>query len=126
MTTTTTTKGSLHDSIENEDEHEHDHDHDHETFVREAVQSVLTEKQREAVELFFFEGLSQSEIARRLGISQQVVQRRLYGAPRGGAVVGGAIAKLRVALTTGRGQPRDERRPKGLVPPSDVAHLVEP
>ena len=66
--------------------------------VRHAVGTVLTDKQREAVELFFFEGLSQSEIARRLGVSQQVIQKRLYGAPRRGAVVGGAIARLREAL----------------------------
>jgi len=69
-----------------------------ERAVRRAVEQSLTGKQREAVELFFFEGLSQSEIARRCGVSQQVIQRRLYGAPRGGAVVGGAIAKLRIAL----------------------------
>ena len=66
--------------------------------VRAAVATVLTEKQREAVELFFFEGLSQSEIARRLGISQQVVHKRIFGAPREGVVVGGALAKLREAL----------------------------
>ena len=48
--------------------------------------------------MFFFEGLSQSEIARRLGVSQQVVQKRLYGAKRGGVIVGGAVAKLREAL----------------------------
>lgn len=66
--------------------------------VRHAVSTALTEKQREAVELFFFEGLSQSEIARRLGVSQQVIQKRLFGAPRRGTVVGGAIARLRAAL----------------------------
>ena len=74
------------------------HDPDLDRVVRHAVQSALTERQREAVELFFFEGLSQSEIARRLGVSQQVIQKRLYGAPRRGTRVGGAIAKLRVAL----------------------------
>jgi RNA polymerase sigma factor (sigma-70 family) len=74
------------------------HDPDLDRAVRHAVQSALTERQREAVELFFFEGLSQSEIARRLGVSQQVIQKRLYGAPRRGARVGGALAKLRVAL----------------------------
>jgi DNA-directed RNA polymerase specialized sigma24 family protein len=66
--------------------------------VRRAVERALTGKQREAVELFFFEGLSQSEIARRAGVSQQVIQKRLYGATRGGTRVGGALAKLRVAL----------------------------
>jgi len=49
-----------------------------EDTVRHAVATALTDKQRETVELFYFEGLSQSEIARRLGVSQQVVQKRNY------------------------------------------------
>ncbi len=69
-----------------------------EIAVRRAVATALTDKQRETVELFFFEGLSQSEIARRLGISQQVVQRRIYGVRRAGVVVGGALARLRQVL----------------------------
>jgi RNA polymerase sigma factor (sigma-70 family) len=68
--------------------------------VRHAVATALTDKQRVAVELFFFEGLSQSEIARTLGVSPQVIQKRLYGAPRRGQVVGGAIARLRQALAS--------------------------
>lgn len=67
--------------------------------VREAVATALTDKQREVVEAFFFEGLSQGEIARRLGIAQQVVQKRLYGAERDGHRVGGAMARLQKALT---------------------------
>ncbi|MBI2390641.1 MAG: helix-turn-helix domain-containing protein [Deltaproteobacteria bacterium] len=66
--------------------------------VRHAVATALTDKQREAIELFFFEGLSQSEIARKLGVSQQVIQKRIYGANRGGVVIGGALARLREAL----------------------------
>ncbi len=66
--------------------------------VREAVRVALTDKQREVVEACFFEGLSQGEVARRLGIAQQVVQKRLYGASRGGKRVGGAVQRLRVAL----------------------------
>ena len=66
--------------------------------VRQAVENALTPKQREAVELFFFEGLSQSEIGRRLGVSQQVVQKRLYGVRRGGVTIGGAVARLREVL----------------------------
>jgi DNA-directed RNA polymerase specialized sigma24 family protein len=66
--------------------------------VRRAVETVLTDKQREAVEAHFFEGLSQGEIARRLGVTQQVVQKRIYGAGRGGRTVGGALRKLRDAL----------------------------
>ena len=66
--------------------------------VRAAVATALTDKQRQVVEAYFFEGLSQGEIARRLGITQQVVQKRLYGAPRGGRLIGGAIPRLRAAL----------------------------
>jgi RNA polymerase sigma factor (sigma-70 family) len=66
--------------------------------VREAVASALTDKQRAVVEACFFEGLSQGEAARRLGISQQVVSKTLHGAPRDGRVVGGALRKLREAL----------------------------
>jgi RNA polymerase sigma factor (sigma-70 family) len=66
--------------------------------VRRAVATALTEKQREVVEAHFFEGLSQGDIARRLGVSQQVIQKRIYGDERGGRVVGGAIRKLREAL----------------------------
>lgn len=68
--------------------------------VRRALFTALTEKQREAVELFFFEGLSQSEIARRLGVSQQVIQKRIYGTQRRGLLIGGALPKLREALAS--------------------------
>ena len=71
--------------------------------VRAAVATALTDKQREVVEACFFEGLSQGEIARRLGIAQQVVQKRLFGAPRGGRLVGGAISRLREALASTMG-----------------------
>lgn len=80
-----------------------------ERSVRRAVETALTDKQREAVELFFFEGLSQSEIARRLRVSQQVVQKRLYGDVRKGVVVGGALAKLRVALAPAQSSRRRSR-----------------
>lgn len=66
--------------------------------LREALASALTDKQRMAVELYFFEGLSQGDIARRLGVSQQVIHRRLYGDRRGGRIVGGALPRLRKAL----------------------------
>jgi Sigma-70, region 4 len=66
--------------------------------LREALARALTEKQREVVEMHFFEGLSQGEIARRLGVSQQVVQKRLHGDWRAGKLVGGALPRLREAL----------------------------
>ncbi|MFT5680554.1 MAG: RNA polymerase sigma factor (sigma-70 family) [Myxococcota bacterium] len=67
--------------------------------LRDALASVLTDKQRTAVELYFFEGLSQGDIARRLGVSQQVIHRRLYGDRRNGRMVGGALSRLRQALS---------------------------
>ncbi len=69
--------------------------------LRAAMATALTDKQREVVELHFFEGLSQGEIARRLGVTQQVVQKRLHGTARRGKMIGGALPKLRAAL----GQP---------------------
>ena len=67
--------------------------------LRAALLSALTDKQRIAVELYFFEGLSQGDIADRLGVSQQVIHRRLYGARRNGRTVGGALARLRAVLS---------------------------
>lgn len=66
--------------------------------LRAVLAEVLTERQRTIVELHFFEGLSQGEVARTLGITQQVVQKALHGTVRQGRVIGGALARLRVAL----------------------------
>jgi RNA polymerase sigma factor (sigma-70 family) len=66
--------------------------------LRDALVGALTSKQREVIEMHFFEGLSQGEIARRLGVSQQVVQKRLHGDRREGKLVGGALPRLREAL----------------------------
>ncbi len=66
--------------------------------LRLAIATELTDKQREVVEAYFFEGISQEEIARRLGVTQQVVHKRIFGAARGGKIVGGAVARLRRAL----------------------------
>lgn len=66
--------------------------------------SGLTSKQREAVELHFFEGMTQGQIARKLGITQQVVQKRLHGVIRRGKRIGGALPRLKSALMQ-RGDP---------------------
>jgi DNA-directed RNA polymerase specialized sigma24 family protein len=70
--------------------------------LREAVASALTERQRCLVEGYFFEGLSQGDLARRLGVAQQVVQKALFGTVRRGKRVGGALARLRAALVEHR------------------------
>ncbi len=65
--------------------------------VRDALRS-LTEKQREVVVAYFFEGRSQSDIARQLGVSQQVVHKRIFGVVRDGRRVGGALKRLATIL----------------------------
>lgn len=67
-------------------------------LVRDAIASALTEKQREVVEAHFFEGRSEGQIAAELGITQQVVHKRLYGVVRDGHRIGGALRRLRAAL----------------------------
>ena len=63
--------------------------------LAEVVRTSLTDRQRVIVEAYFYEGLTQAEIAARLDISQQVVSRQLFGVVRQGRRVGGAIARLR-------------------------------
>jgi DNA-directed RNA polymerase specialized sigma24 family protein len=65
--------------------------------ISELVRTGLTAKQAELVQLYFYDELSQVEIASRLGISQQVVSRQLFGAMRDGRRIGGAIARQRKA-----------------------------
>lgn len=75
-----------------------------ELLVREAVARHLTERQRAIVEGHFFEGLSQGEVARRLGVSQQVVQKAIYGVTRRGRPLGGALRRLRDVLEPALGR----------------------
>lgn len=64
-------------------------------LLRQLVETRLTARQREMVELYFTDGLTQSEIAAKLGIAQQVVSKQLFGVLRDGKRVGGAIRRLR-------------------------------
>ena len=59
---------------------------------------VLTPRQRQVVELYCLEGLTQVEVADALGISQQTVSQHLMGKPRDGCRIGGAFRKLRKAI----------------------------
>jgi DNA-directed RNA polymerase specialized sigma subunit len=65
--------------------------------IGELVRTGLTAKQRRIVELYFYDGRTQVEIADELRISQQVVSRQLFGVVRDGRRIGGAIARLRKA-----------------------------
>jgi DNA-directed RNA polymerase specialized sigma24 family protein len=59
------------------------------------VRTQLTSRQRQIVELYFYAGRTQEEIAGDLGISQQAVSRQLFGVVRNGRRVGGAMNRLR-------------------------------
>ena len=67
-------------------------------ILRDLVATALTDRQRRIVEMYFFEGRTQDEIAAELGIAQQVVSRQLFGATRDGKKVGGAIRRLQVVM----------------------------
>ena len=58
--------------------------HDYEDTVwserMEVVRELMTEKQREVIDLMYVEGLTQSEIAEKLGVSSVAVKKRLDGA----------------------------------------------
>ena len=64
-------------------------------LLRVLVETRLTARQREIVELYFTDGLTQAEIAAQLGIAQQVVSKQLFGVMRDGRRVGGAVRRLR-------------------------------
>ena len=63
--------------------------------IRQIIKTQLTPKQRRIVEMYFYEGKTQQEIAQDLGINQQVVSKHLFGVLRNGRKVGGAVKKLR-------------------------------
>ena len=63
--------------------------------IAEIVRTDLTDKQRRIVELYFYDGRTQREIAVEIGVSQQVVSRQLFGVIRDGRRIGGAIQRLR-------------------------------
>jgi RNA polymerase sigma factor (sigma-70 family) len=65
--------------------------------IRVLIETRLTPKQRQTVEMYFYKNMTQQEIAQALGVSQQAVSRHLFGVLRDGRRVGGAIAKLRKA-----------------------------
>ena len=64
-------------------------------LLRQIVATGLTERQREIVHLTYDEQLTQAEVAARLGVSQQVVSKALFGVVRDGKRIGGAIRRLR-------------------------------
>lgn len=64
-------------------------------LIKMIIASHLTPKQQQIVDLYFYKGLSQGEIAAQLGINQQVVSKHLFGVLREGKKIGGALQKLK-------------------------------
>lgn len=69
------------------------------------IDSELTNRQREVVTLYYFQGKTQEDIAAILDLSQSTVSRHLFGTVRDGKKVGGAISKLRKIIE--RKAPKD-------------------
>lgn len=63
--------------------------------IRELINTQLTPRQQQMIDLYFYQNKTQAEIADELGVSQQVVSKALFGVLRDGQKVGGAIKKLR-------------------------------
>jgi RNA polymerase sigma factor (sigma-70 family) len=63
--------------------------------VYHSILGSLTEKQREAVMLYFEYGKTQQEISAILGMSRRAVSQHLFGITRNGKCIGGAVKKMR-------------------------------
>ena len=63
--------------------------------VMDLIETRLTDRQREALLLYFLYDKTQEEVAEIMGISRRVVSQHLFGICRNGKHVGGAIKKIR-------------------------------
>ena len=66
--------------------------------VQMMLVSALTPQQRRVLELYYFEGRKQVDVAHALGITQATVSQHLHGKKRGSVHVGGALRKLQKAI----------------------------
>ncbi|MFA7257415.1 MAG: sigma-70 family RNA polymerase sigma factor [Kiritimatiellales bacterium] len=66
--------------------------------VQAIMLSALTSRQRQVMELYYLENLTQIEVAAALGITQVTVSQHLKGKQRNGKPVGGAFRKIRKAI----------------------------
>ena len=63
--------------------------------VEELVRANLTKRQQQILRMYYFESMTQEDIAAALDLTQSTVSRHLFGTTRNGKKVGGAIPKLR-------------------------------
>ena len=67
------------------------------TRIREIIENRLTDRQREVMGLLYYDGLTQTEVALRLGLCQPTVHKTVSGNldyKNGGRRYGGAIKKI--------------------------------
>ncbi len=62
--------------------------------LMDGISESLTQRQREAIVLYFLHRKTQQETAEILGISRRVLGQHLFGIFRNGKRVGGAIKKI--------------------------------
>lgn len=72
--------------------------------VQEVIEDCLTRRQREILALYYFDGMTQQDIAAALDLTQSTVSRHLFGTVRNGKRVGGAVPKLRKAIEEDGGE----------------------
>jgi DNA-directed RNA polymerase sigma subunit (sigma70/sigma32) len=63
--------------------------------LMDLIDAGLTDKQRQAVTLYFLHQKTQDEVAQIMGVSRRVVSQHLFGIYRNGKHIGGAIPKMR-------------------------------
>ncbi len=66
--------------------------------LRRLMPGALTARQRQVMELYYFENRTQAQVAAMLGISQPTVSQHLRGKARNGSSVGGAHRRMRKAI----------------------------
>ncbi len=96
--------------------------------IRQFMAQILTARQCEIVELYFFQGKTECEIGDLLGISAVTVSQHLFGKTRDGKLIGGAIPKLRkklIAAGVGQAAPAPTMSRIGLLT-QEGAEGVEP
>ena len=74
--------------------------------VMDLITTSLTQRQREAMLLYFLHDKTQEEVGQIMGISRRVVSQHLFGICRNGKHVGGAIKKIqKLCQQSGLGLP---------------------
>lgn len=63
--------------------------------IMDIISQILTQKQLQALMLYYLHQKTQEEVAQLMGISRRVVSQHLFGICRDGKQVGGALKKIR-------------------------------